>query len=244
MDGGTTSEAASRKLRLPKAVATRKVAAFRAWKARHPTNASVRAAAVHAATLPHALAHRTRPSLVSAAPASEMAVGVKQPAAARPTTASAVSKPTPAVVSAKKRKGRRYAKKKPKVPAAQPAAVTATNIKPATAQRPAAARPAAKDAPSDTWRRIVIDPDLVSMREVETEGEGSGLIALEEISGRAFKGRVQVFTAEDVRAAAADDERQGAQRGGGRRQKRKRGELVPRLDVMDEEKEELTAEES
>ena len=173
-----------------------------------------------------------------------MAVGAKQPAAARPATASAATKPTPVVVSAKKRKGRRYAKKKPKVPSAQPAAVTATNVQPTTAQKPAAARSVAKDAPSDTWRRIAIDPDLVSMREVETEGEGSGLIALEEISGRAFKGRVQVFTAEDVRAAAADDEKQGAQKGGGRRQKRKRGELVPRLDAMDEAKKEVTAEES
>ena len=164
-----------------------------------------------------------------------MAVGSKQPLAPRPTNASAAVKPAPATTNAKKRKGRRYAKKKPKP-------TTQTNSTTTTTYHKPRLNPSSTAAPSDTWRRIVIDPELVALREVEAEGEGSGLIALEEISGRAFKGKVQVFTMDDVRAGA--ERESSEQKEGGKRKKRKRGELMPQLDVMEEERQEAAQEES
>ena len=74
------------------------------------------------------------------------------------------------------------------------------------------------------------------------EGEGSGLIALEEISGRAFKGRVRVITASDVQSAA--QQAPAEQTGGGRANKRRRRELVLKLETMVEEKGQAVPEES
>ena len=162
-----------------------------------------------------------------------MAIGLRQSPA--PATSA---KATPAAVAAnpRKRKSRRYAKKKPKLPTQ--ATTTTTSIR---THKPTSAAAHSASVPSDTWRRIAIDPELVALREVEAEGEGSGLIALEEISGRAFKGKVQVFTMNDVRAAAEHEG--GEHKGGGRRKKRKRSELVPQLDVTDDEKANATREE-
>ena len=161
--------------------------------------------------------------------------------AATPTAASPAAAAAAVTANPKKRKNRRYAKKKPKPTTTTTTITTTTTSTTTNRHNNKPSPPPTAIAPSDTWRRIAIDPELVALREVEAEGEGSGLIALEEISGRAFKGRVHVATADDVRAAAEKAD-EVDEKDGGRKRKRKRSDLVPRLDVMDDEKESVKRE--
>ena len=128
---------------------------------------------------------------------------------AQPSTAAALP-----VRDAKKRKGRRYAKKAKKAPSSQPATSTTSPSPGAAALSTTAtskvATPSAKRkqsvqaAPTSSWRRVEVNPELLSHTAEQAGGELSGLLLLEEISGAAFQQHTAKYNPN--KRYGADDE--------------------------------------
>ena len=166
--------------------------------------------------------------------------------AAAPTAAPSPSLP---VRDSKKRKGRRYAKKAKKPVPAPNAALTAAASSasaalPAPSSRAALiakrkeslsslARSPVSQPPSSTWRRVELNPELLS-HSVQ-RSELGGILTLEEIDGAVFKSQIATYDPKQ-RYGAEGKEEEGGQQPAAKRRKTAaqrrltREKLVPALE--------------
>ena len=189
-------------------------------------------------------------------PAGAASAPLAQPATISASTPAA----SPSIRDPKKRKGRRYAKKSkkplltpptssPSHPAPSSTPDRAALIAKRKASLSSLSQPPTPTRPSSSWRRVDLDPELLS--RTDQRSELGGLLTLEEIDGSVFTRRMATYDPTQHYGADEKDEEGVEQPPASKRRKTAaqrrvtRIELVPALEmkaVEDDEGEEAEAE--